>query len=85
MKIKVVYMVLYFLLLLSWVFLAIKDQFHFPTFISLQNMTLISLLMIVTCLILGWMNYIKRKKRYQLVLMVIASALSFVYLYLLLM
>lgn len=55
-------MVLYFLLLLSWVFLAIKDQFHFPTFISLQNMTLISLLMIVTCLILGWMNYIKRKK-----------------------
>lgn len=79
MKSKEVFIVLYFLLLLAWLLLAVGDKFHMPVFMSSEKMSFVSAFLLAFCLVVGWGSYIKRKERFRLVLMLIASALALIY------
>lgn len=79
MKKKVVFIVLYFLLLLAWLLLAVGDKFHIPVFMSPEKMNFVSALLLGFCLLVGWGSYIKRKEKFRLVLMLMASALALIY------
>ena len=60
-------------------FFFISNKIYLFDLIKSGYSEVVSLLGIALCLALGWVSYAKRKEKYQLVLMLIASVLAFVY------
>lgn len=70
-----------FLLLSAWLFASINYGFHLPGFLSLNIVSIISRILALMALILGWYGY-RKKGKYALIILIPTSLLYVYYVYL---
>lgn len=81
MKKKIFWVIGIFLFLSFSLFLSMKYEIHFPSFLPLNVINIVSRIVLLVVLIYGWYKYTKDKKKYSLILLIFASLLCIYYIY----